>query len=196
MNRTANIHRQTKETDIYVAINLDGSGVHKIDSGIAFFDHMLHQIAVHGLIDLEIRAQGDLHIDFHHTVEDIGITLGQSLAKALGDKRGITRYGHSYVPLDESLSRVVIDCSGRPGLHFFCEFAQPSAGNFEMTLVHEFFQGLVNHALLTVHIDTLRGANAHHQCETMFKAFARALRMAISADPRLGSIVPSSKGAL
>lgn len=195
-NRTATIHRQTKETDINVSVNLDGSGNANLDSGIPFLDHMLHQIAVHGLMDLDIHAKGDLHIDAHHTVEDIGITLGQALAQAWSDKRGINRYGHAYVPLDEALSRVVLDCSGRPGLWLNCEFAQPYAGQFEMALVHEFFQGLTNHAMITLHMDNLRGSNAHHQCETLFKAFARALRMATAIDSRLGTTLPSSKGKL
>jgi imidazoleglycerol-phosphate dehydratase len=194
--RTAKVQRDTRETQITVAINLDGTGVCQVATGIGFFDHMLDQIARHGLIDLEIHAAGDLHIDGHHTVEDVGITLGQALAQAVGDKRGIARYGHAYVPLDEALSRVVIDCSGRPGLHLHADFKAGAVGGFDTQLVFEFFQGLVNHALLTVHIDNLRGDNAHHQIETIFKAFGRALRQAVQPDARLGDAVPSTKGTL
>jgi imidazoleglycerol-phosphate dehydratase len=194
--RTARVQRDTRETQIAVAINLDGGGTCEVSTGIGFFDHMLDQIARHGLIDLSIQAQGDLHIDGHHTVEDVGITLGQALAQALGDKRGIRRYGHAYVPLDEALSRVVIDCSGRPGLHLGADFKAGSVGGFDTQLVFEFFQGLVNHALITVHIDNLKGDNAHHQIETIFKAFGRALRQAVEPDARLGDAVPSTKGTL
>jgi imidazoleglycerol-phosphate dehydratase len=194
--RTASVDRNTAETRISVAINLDGSGTAALASGVPFLDHMLDQIARHGLIDLQVKADGDLHIDAHHTVEDIGITLGQALAKAIGDKKGLRRYGHAYVPLDEALSRVVIDLSGRPGLEFHVPFKRPLIGEFDVDLVHEFFQGLVNHAQLTLHIDTLRGDNAHHQCETVFKAFGRALRMAVEVDPRSSGVVPSTKGSL
>ena len=194
--RTARVQRDTRETQIAVAINLDGGGTCEVSTGLGFFDHMLDQIARHGLIDLNIQAQGDLHIDGHHTVEDVGITLGQALAQALGDKRGIRRYGHAYVPLDEALSRVVIDCSGRPGLHLGADFKAGSVGGFDTQLVFEFFQGLVNHALITVHIDNLKGDNAHHQIETIFKAFGRALRQAVEPDARLGDAVPSTKGTL
>ncbi len=194
--RTAKVQRDTRETQITVAINLDGTGVCQVATGIGFFDHMLDQIARHGLIDLEIHAAGDLHIDGHHTVEDVGITLGQALAQAVDDKRGIRRYGHAYVPLDEALSRVVIDCSGRPGLHLHADFKAGAVGGFDTQLVFEFFQGLVNHALLTVHIDNLKGDNAHHQIETIFKAFGRALRQAVERDARLGDAVPSTKGTL
>ncbi len=194
--RTATIRRDTKETRISVRVDLDGSGVAKLATGIGFFDHMLDQIARHGLIDLEIEAQGDLHIDGHHTVEDVGITFGLAVAKAVGDKRGLTRYGHAYVPLDEALSRVVIDFSGRPGLVMNVPFKAGMIGGFDAQLAHEFFQGFANHALVTLHIDNLRGENAHHQCETVFKAFARALRMAVAVDPRLGDVVPSTKGTL
>ena len=194
--RTARVQRDTRGTQIAVAINLDGGGTCEVSTGIGFFDHMLDQIARHGLIDLNIQAQGDLHIDGHHTVEDVGITLGQALAQALGDKRGIRRYGHAYVPLDEALSRVVIDCSGRPGLHLGADFKAGSVGGFDTQLVFEFFQGLVNHALITVHIDNLKGDNAHHQIETIFKAFGRALRQAVEPDARLGDAVPSTKGTL
>ncbi|MEY3668837.1 MAG: imidazoleglycerol-phosphate dehydratase HisB [Pseudomonadota bacterium] len=189
--------RKTAETQISVAIGLDGTGAKTLQSGIAFLDHMLDQIARHGLIDLRIEAVGDLEIDAHHTVEDIGITLGQAFAQAIGNKQGITRYGHAYVPLDEALSRVVIDLSGRPGLEFHCAWKRQFVGQFDLDLVHEFFQGFVNHAQVTVHIDNLRGENAHHQCETIFKAFGRALRMAISLDPRLDpAAIPSTKGSL
>ena len=194
--RTASVDRNTAETRISVAINLDGSGTAALASGVPFLDHMLDQIARHGLIDLQVKADGDLHIDAHHTVEDIGITLGQALAKAIGDKKGLRRYGHAYVPLDEALSRVVVDLSGRPGLEFHVPFKRPLIGEFDVDLVHEFFQGLVNHAQLTLHIDTLRGDNAHHQCETVFKAFGRALRMAVEVDPRSSGLVPSTKGSL
>jgi imidazoleglycerol-phosphate dehydratase len=194
--RIAEVQRNTAETQIFVQLNLDGTGKQKLNSGIAFLDHMLDQIARHGLIDLEILAKGDLHIDGHHTVEDIGITLGQAFAKAIGDKRGVRRYGHAYVPLDEALSRVVVDLSGRPGLSFNVKFTRAMIGAFDVDLVHEFFQGFVNHALVTVHIDNLRGDNAHHQCETIFKAFARALRAAVEPDPRLGAVIPSTKGSL
>ncbi len=194
--RIATIQRDTKETKIRVRVDLDGSGASKLSTGIGFFDHMLDQIARHGLIDLEIEADGDLHIDGHHTVEDIGITLGLAVAKAVGDKRGLRRYGHAYVPLDEALSRVVIDFSGRPGLVMHVPFKAGMIGGFDAQLAHEFFQGFANHALVTLHIDNLRGENAHHQCETVFKAFARALRSAIEIDPRMGDIVPSTKGTL
>lgn len=195
-SRRAEVRRDTRETKIRVAVDLDGSGASKLATGIGFFDHMLEQIARHGMIDLDIEAEGDLHIDGHHTVEDVGITLGMAVAKAVGDKRGLTRYGHAYVPLDEALSRVVIDFSGRPGLIMNVDFKAGMIGGFDVHLAHEFFQGFVNHALATVHIDNLRGANAHHQCETVFKAFARALRVAVSVDPRLGDVVPSTKGTL
>jgi imidazoleglycerol-phosphate dehydratase len=194
--RTADIHRNTLETQVRVKLDLEGTGKSQLATGIGFFDHMLDQIARHGLIDLQVDARGDLHIDAHHTVEDVGITLGQALDKALGDKKGLTRYGHAYVPLDEALSRVVVDLSGRPGLSFNVDFTRPRIGDFDVDLIREFFQGVVNHAAITVHIDCLRGDNAHHQAETVFKAFARALRMAITADPRLGEVVPSTKGSL
>ncbi len=194
--RTATVSRNTNETQIQVAINLDGTGQQKLNTGVPFLDHMLDQIARHGLIDLDISAQGDLHIDAHHTVEDIGITLGQAFALAMQDKKGIRRYGHAYVPLDEALSRVVVDFSGRPGLEFHVPFKRGMIGAFDVDLVHEFFQGFVNHALVSLHIDNLRGENAHHQCETVFKAFGRALRMAIELDPRSAGIVPSTKGSL
>jgi imidazoleglycerol-phosphate dehydratase len=194
--RIANVTRHTSETQIQVNLNLDGTGVAKLSTGIGFFDHMLDQIARHGLMDLDIQAQGDLHIDGHHTVEDVGITLGQAMAQAVGDKRGLRRYGHAYVPLDEALSRVVIDFSGRPGLHMHVPFKSASIGAFDTSLAFEFFQGFVNHALITLHIDNLSGENAHHQCETIFKAFARALRMAIEPDPRMGNTIPSTKGSL
>ena len=196
MNRTAEVTRRTAETDITVRLDLDGTGVSKLSTGIGFFDHMLDQIARHGLIDLEIQAKGDLHIDGHHTVEDVGITLGQAVARAVGDKRGICRYGHAYVPLDEALSRVVVDLSGRPGLSFNVTFSRATIGEFDVDLIREFFQAVVNHAGITVHIDSLRGDNAHHQAESVFKAFARALRMAITRDPRAGDAVPSTKGSL
>ena len=194
--RTADLRRDTKETQIRVAINLDGTGEAKLATGIGFFDHMLDQIARHGLIDLTIEAQGDLHIDGHHTVEDVGITLGMAVAQAVGDKKGITRYGHSYVPLDEALSRVVIDFSGRPGLHMRVPFKAGMVGAFDTQLAFEFFQGFSNHAGVTLHIDNLHGDNAHHQCETVFKAFARALRMALTPDPRSAGVIPSTKGSL
>jgi imidazoleglycerol-phosphate dehydratase len=194
--RTAEVRRDTAETKIRVRVDLDGSGASKLATGIGFFDHMLDQIARHGLIDLEIEAAGDLHIDGHHTVEDVGITLGQAVAKAVGDKKGITRYGHSYVPLDEALSRVVVDFSGRPGLHMHVPFKAGMIGAFDTQLTYEFFQGFVNHAGVTLHIDNLKGDNAHHQAETVFKAFARALRMALTPDPRSAGVIPSTKGAL
>ena len=194
--RQAEITRNTLETQVSVKINLDGTGVGKFDTGVPFLDHMLDQIARHGAIDLEVTARGDLHIDAHHTVEDIGITLGQALARALGDKKGLRRYGHAYVPLDEALSRVVVDFSGRPGLHYFVNYTRARIGNFDVDLAREFFQGFVNHAGVTVHIDNLRGDNAHHQCETVFKAFARALRMAAEHDERAAGTIPSTKGAL
>jgi len=195
-HRLAEVTRHTAETQIRVAIDLDGSGVSKLATGIGFFDHMLDQIARHGLIDLDIEAKGDLHIDGHHTVEDIGITLGQAVAKAVGDKRGLRRYGHAYVPLDEALSRVVIDFSGRPGLHMRADFKSGMIGALDTQLVYEFFQGFVNHANVSLHIDNLHGDNAHHQCETIFKAFARAMRMALEIDPRMGNVIPSTKGSL
>ncbi|MBI2308697.1 MAG: imidazoleglycerol-phosphate dehydratase HisB [Rhodocyclales bacterium] len=194
--RQAEITRNTLETQVSVKINLDGTGVGKFDTGVPFLDHMLDQIARHGAIDLEVSAKGDLHIDAHHTVEDIGITVGQALAKALGDKKGLRRYGHAYVPLDEALSRVVVDLSGRPGLEFHVAFVRAWIGQFDVDLVNEFFQGLVNHALVTIHVDNLRGNNAHHQAETVFKAFGRALRMAAELDPRAAGAIPSTKGAL
>ncbi len=195
--RTAEVSRETAETQIRVSLNLDGTGARQLDSGLPFLDHMLDQIARHGLIDLNVHAKGDLEIDAHHTVEDLGITLGQAFAKAIGDKRGIRRYGHAYVPLDEALSRVVVDLSGRPGLAFGVTWKRSMVGQFDLDLIHEFFQGFVNHALVTLHIDNLKGENAHHQCETIFKAFARALRMAVEVDPRLASdVIPSTKGAL
>jgi imidazoleglycerol-phosphate dehydratase len=195
-SRTAEVVRHTNETQIRVAINLDGSGRQKLNTGVPFLDHMLDQIARHGLIDLDIEAVGDLHIDAHHTVEDVGITLGQAFAKAIGDKKGIRRYGHAYVPLDEALSRVVVDFSGRPGLEFHVPFKRSMIGAFDVDLTHEFFQGFVNHALVTLHIDNLRGENAHHQCETVFKAFGRALRMAAELDARAAGTIPSTKGSL
>ena len=195
-NRRADVVRQTAETHVSVSIHLDGTGVSHLSTGIGFFDHMLDQIARHGLIDLSIEAKGDLHIDGHHTVEDVGITLGQAVAKAVADKKGIRRYGHAYVPLDEALSRVVIDFSGRPGLVMNLPFTSGSIGGFDTQLTHEFFQGFANHALVTLHIDNLRGDNAHHQCETVFKAFARALRAAVERDPRAADIIPSTKGSL
>jgi imidazoleglycerol-phosphate dehydratase len=194
--RRATVQRDTKETKIRVSVDLDGQGTARLSTGIGFFDHMLDQIARHGLIDLEIEAQGDLHIDGHHTVEDVGITLGIAVGQAVGDKRGLVRYGHAYVPLDEALSRVVIDFSGRPGLVMNVAFKAGMIGGFDAQLAHEFFQGFANHALVTLHIDNLRGENAHHQCETVFKAFARALRMAVAIDPRAGDVVPSTKGSL
>ena len=194
--RQAEISRKTLETEITVRLDLDGSGRSKLATGVPFLEHMLDQVARHGMLDLEVEARGDLHIDAHHTVEDVGITIGQALAKAVGDKRGIRRYGHAYVPLDEALSRVVVDFSGRPGLIFNVDFSRATIGDFDVDLTREFFQGLVNHAQITLHIDNLRGENAHHQCETVFKAFGRALRMAAEADPRAAGSVPSTKGAL
>jgi imidazoleglycerol-phosphate dehydratase len=194
--RTAEVTRNTAETQITVKVNLDGTGKQVLASGVPFLDHMLDQIARHGLIDLDVKANGDLHIDGHHTVEDIGITLGQAFAKAAGDKKGLRRYGHAYVPLDEALSRVVIDLSGRPGLEWNVPFTRAMIGNFDVDLVHEFFQGFVNHALVTLHVDNLKGDNAHHQCETVFKAFARALRAAVELDPRAAGQIPSTKGSL
>jgi imidazoleglycerol-phosphate dehydratase len=194
--RKAAITRNTLETQITVAVNLDGSGKSRFETGIPFLEHMLDQVARHGLIDLDINAQGDLHIDAHHTVEDIGITLGQAVAQAVGDKKGIMRYGHAYVPLDEALSRVVVDFSGRPGLEFHVPFTRSSVGGFDVDLFMEFFQGFTNHALVTLHIDNLRGDNSHHQAETVFKAFGRALRMALAPDPRMAGVTPSTKGVL
>jgi imidazoleglycerol-phosphate dehydratase len=194
--RTADIHRTTLETQVRVKLDLQGTGKSQLATGVGFFDHMLDQIARHGLIDLQVDARGDLHIDAHHTVEDVGISLGQALAKAIGDKKGLTRYGHAYVPLDESLSRVVIDLSGRPGLSFNVDFTRAMIGEFDVDLIREFFQAVANHAAITLHIDNLRGDNAHHQAETVFKAFARALRMAITADPRAFDVMPSTKGSL
>ena len=196
MDRIAEVARNTKETQIRVRVNLDGSGEAKLATGIGFFDHMLDQIARHGLIDLTIEAEGDLHIDGHHTVEDVGITLGMAVAQAVGDKRGITRYGHAYVPLDEALSRVVVDFSGRPGLHQHIDFKAGMVGAFDTQLTYEFFQGFSNHALVSLHIDNLKGENAHHQAETVFKAFGRALRMALTLDPRSAGTIPSTKGSL
>jgi len=194
--RTAHVERKTAETEIAVEIDLDGRGRAQLATGVPFLDHMLDQVARHGMLDLTVRAKGDLHIDAHHTVEDIGITLGQAFKSAVGDKKGIARYGHAYVPLDEALSRVVIDLSGRPGLEFHVPFTRAMIGTFDVDLAHEFFQGFVNHALVTLHVDNLRGDNAHHQCETVFKAFARALRAACARDSRAGSAIPSTKGTL
>ncbi len=195
-DRKATVNRDTLETQISVHVDIDGSGASRLDTGVPFFDHMLDQVARHGLIDLDIKAKGDLEIDAHHTVEDVGITLGQAIAQALGDKKGITRYGHAYVPLDEALSRVVIDFSGRPGLENRVEFPRERVGDFDLELVHEFFQGFVNHANVSLHIDNLQGRNAHHIAETVFKAFGRALRMSMTPDPRMGDQLPSTKGAL
>jgi imidazoleglycerol-phosphate dehydratase len=194
--REAQITRNTLETRISVRVNLDGSGRSRLATGVPFLDHMLDQIARHGVVDLEVAAEGDLHIDAHHTVEDVGITLGQAVARAVGDRTGIRRYGHAYVPLDEALSRVVVDFSGRPGLEFHVPFARARVGEFDVDLVHEFFQGFVNHALVTLHVDNLRGSNAHHQAETVFKAFGRALRMAVELDTRIEGATPSTKGTL
>jgi imidazoleglycerol-phosphate dehydratase len=194
--RQAQVTRNTLETQISVSLNLDGTGKAKLATGLGFLDHMLDQIARHGVMDLEVEAKGDLHIDAHHTVEDIGIALGQAFAKAIGDKKGIRRYGHAYVPLDEALSRVVIDISGRPEMEYYVDFKRAMIGSFDVDLIHEFFQGFVNHALITLHIDNLRGNNAHHQAETVFKAFGRALRVAVEADPRMAGVMPSTKGSL
>ena len=194
--RSAALSRDTRETQITVKLNLDGTGESRFATGIPFLEHMLEQVARHGLIDLDVSATGDVHIDHHHTVEDIGITLGLAFDKAIGDKRGIVRYGHAYVPLDESLSRVVLDCSGRPGLEWHVEFPRARVADFDVDLFREFFQGFVNHAKVTLHVDALRGRNAHHIAETIFKAFGRALRMAVAADPRMGDVTPSTKGVL
>jgi imidazoleglycerol-phosphate dehydratase len=194
--RAAKADRNTAETQIALSVNIDGSGRSDVATGVPFLDHMLDQVARHGMLDLEVRAKGDLQVDAHHTVEDIGITLGQAVARATGDKKGIRRYGHAYVPLDEALSRVVIDFSGRPGLEYNVKFTRALIGDFDVDLVHEFFQGFANHAQVTLHVDNLRGDNAHHQCETMFKAFARALRMALEPDPRAAGTIPSTKGTL
>ncbi len=194
--RTAQVTRNTLETQITVSLNLDGTGVSTLATGVPFLDHMLDQIARHGLIDLDIQATGDLHIDAHHTVEDTGITLGQAFAQALGDKKGIRRYGHAYVPLDEALSRVVVDLSGRPGIEYHVDYTRARIGDFDVDLFLEFFRGFINHAAVTLHIDNLRGINAHHQAETIFKAFGRALRMAVEPDPRMAGVMPSTKGSL
>ena len=194
--RTARVERNTRETKIAAEVGLDGTGRADLDTGVPFLDHMLDQVARHGMIDLAVKAKGDLQIDAHHTVEDVGIAIGQAVAKALGDKAGLVRYGHAYVPLDEALSRVVIDLSGRPGLEFHVAFTRARIGDFDVDLANEFFQGFVNHALVTLHVDNLRGANAHHQCETVFKAFGRALRMAVARDARSGGAIPSTKGTL
>ncbi len=194
--RSAQVTRNTLETQISIQLDLDGSGKAKFDTGLPFLEHMLDQVARHGMVDLDIKAKGDLHIDAHHTVEDIGITLGQAFNQAVGDKKGLRRYGHAYVPLDEALSRVVLDVSGRPGLVFNVNFVRSNVGEFDVDLIHEFFQGFVNHALVTLHIDNLTGENAHHQAETVFKAFGRALRMALEADPRMAGVMPSTKGVL
>lgn len=194
--RTATVERNTQETQITVSVNLDGTGEAKFVTGVPFFDHMLDQVARHGLFDLDVNANGDLEIDAHHTVEDVGITLGQAFAKAIGDKKGIRRYGHAYVPLDEALSRVVLDISGRPGIEYAVDYPRARVGDFDLDLIFEFFQGFINHAGVTLHIDNLRGRNAHHVAETIFKAFGRALRMATEMDPRMGNVLPSTKGAL
>jgi len=194
--RTAKVTRNTRETQIELALNLDGSGASDLQTGLPFFEHMLTQVARHGLVDLTIDARGDLEVDAHHTVEDVGIVLGQALVKAIGDKQGISRYGHAYVPLDEALSRAVVDLSGRPGLYYNCDYVRPRVGDFDVDLLHEFFQGFVNHAQVTLHLDNLRGNNAHHQAETLFKAFGRALRAAVALDPRIEGRVPSTKGSL
>ncbi len=194
--RTAKVTRNTRETQVELALNLDGNGASDLQTGLPFFEHMLTQVARHGLVDLTIRARGDLEVDAHHTVEDVGIVLGQAFAKAIGDKQGVSRYGHAYVPLDEALSRAVIDLSGRPGLNYRCDYVRPRVGDFDVDLLHEFFQGFVNHALVTLHLDNLRGGNAHHQAETLFKAFGRALRAAVALDPRIEGRVPSTKGSL
>jgi imidazoleglycerol-phosphate dehydratase len=194
--RQAEVVRNTLETQISVKLNLDGTGLSRPATGIGFFDHMLDQVARHGMLDLEVTAKGDLHIDGHHTVEDVGITLGQAFTRAIGDKKGVRRYGHAYVPLDEALSRVVVDLSGRPGLTYDVAFVRPLIGNFDVDLLHEFFQGFVNHALITLHVDNLKGSNAHHQAETVFKAFGRALRAAVELDPRAPGVLPSTKGTL
>ena len=194
--RQAQVTRNTLETQIEVRLNLDGSGKSRLATGVGFFDHMLDQVARHGMVDLDVEAKGDLHIDAHHTVEDVGITLGQAFTKAIGDKKGVRRYGHAYVPLDEALSRVVIDLSGRPGLEYSVDYARGLIGEFDVDLVHEFFQGFANHALVTLHIDNLKGRNAHHQAETIFKAFGRALRMAVELDARANGTLPSTKGSL
>jgi imidazoleglycerol-phosphate dehydratase len=195
-SRRAEVSRKTKETQISLSVNLDGTGASRLNTGLPFLEHMLEQVARHGLIDLNLEAKGDLQIDAHHTVEDIGITLGQAIAKAVGDKKGIRRYGHAYIPLDEALSRVVIDFSGRPGLEYHVDFPRSRVGEFDVDLVHEFFQGFCNHALVTLHVDCLRGKNAHHNAETIFKAFGRALRMAVEVDTRASDSVPSTKGSL
>lgn len=194
--RNASVERNTSETRISVSLDLDGTGKATLATGVPFLDHMLDQVARHGMIDLDVRAEGDLHIDAHHTVEDVGITVGQAVAKAVGDRKGLRRFGHAYCPLDEALSRVVIDFSGRPGLEFHVPFTRALIGEFDVDLVHEFFQGFVNHALVTLHVDNLRGSNAHHQCESVFKAFGRALRMAAELDPRAAGTMPSTKGVL
>jgi len=194
--RKAEVTRNTLETQIAVSIDIDGTGISQFNTGLGFLDHMLDQVARHGMMDISVEAKGDLHIDAHHTVEDIGITLGQAFLKAIGDKKGINRYGYAYVPLDEALSRVVIDLSGRPGLEFNCEFTRAAVGEFDVDLFHEFFQGFTNHSLVTLHIDNLKGHNSHHQAETIFKAFGRALRMAVSVDARMAGITPSTKGSL
>jgi imidazoleglycerol-phosphate dehydratase len=196
MSRAARVERATKESEVLVELEIDGTGMSEVDTGVPFFDHMLDQVARHGLIDLAVEAKGDLQIDAHHTVEDVGITLGQAFAKAIGDKRGVRRYGHAFVPLDEALSRAVVDLSGRPGLEYRVEYARELIGEFDVDLIHEFFQGFVNHAQITLHLDNLTGNNAHHQAETIFKAFGRALRAATELDPRAGQAMPSTKGRL